>query len=635
MHSVWLANQADNLTHYSFSNNQVQRYLEGKNIGIIYPKDKNRFLVTTVSGGWFLLDVAKDSIQPFELSNEIEKVNISACRAFIPGNKKNYIWTNDVKGIVKINLKTGRIQKWPTYRIYALARLNDSLLVYGTAKKNFWIFNTHTKESRMLVKDRHSVVKSMVIHDGIIYAGTTSGLLQYNYHTRTYAYHRLPEEERQKREDNGLFTSLIFKPDMGLIVGTYAGYLYHYDVKTHQYRALFHAPKGAAINSMFYDDKERLWLATEQGLFAWDSHKDTALRFSTIDDFSNNYFSKGSLLKTKQGVFLGTRQGLNYFNPDSIHPFQYEGQIVPLAMVEYNEDTKELDTLFNRHRLSEIRHITLSIQNRFLQLDFGMANQSVSDLKFKYRLDGKKWVPIELGHYVRFENLTPGNYNLQIAAFDTYDKIIGNPLEYSLKVQDFFFKRWWFLLLLIIVVVFIVGLIIFSSEQKKRLNLERKSTGYMSAANKNLQDKLDMEHHLVEERKIHLEEKKREIVASSLRLANVNNSIRSVIKESLSGASLGQVRRKLKLILAEEEDWDFFMKKFIEVHPEFMDWLKKRYPQLTPNDLRFCALLKLKISNKEIATLLNISHQSVLSKRYRLRKKMGMTKEKDRLGNWL
>ena len=55
--------------------------------------------------------------------------------------------------------------------------------------------------------------------------------------------------------------------------------------------------------------------------------------------------------------------------------------------------------------------------------------------------------------------------------------------------------------------------------------------------------------------------------------------------------------------------------------------IKNIHPELTPNDLRLCAYLRLNLSSKEIAPLLNISVRSVEVKRYRLRKKMALPHE--------
>ena len=60
---------------------------------------------------------------------------------------------------------------------------------------------------------------------------------------------------------------------------------------------------------------------------------------------------------------------------------------------------------------------------------------------------------------------------------------------------------------------------------------------------------------------------------------------------------------------------------------DFIKELKTKYPKLTPNDLKLCTYLRLNLSSKEIAPLLNISVRSVEISRYRLRKKMGLPTE--------
>ena len=65
-----------------------------------------------------------------------------------------------------------------------------------------------------------------------------------------------------------------------------------------------------------------------------------------------------------------------------------------------------------------------------------------------------------------------------------------------------------------------------------------------------------------------------------------------------------------------------FKEAFNNADKDFIKKLKSIHPNLTPNDLRLCAYLRLNLSSKEIAPLLNISPRSVEVKRYRLRKKM-------------
>lgn len=73
-----------------------------------------------------------------------------------------------------------------------------------------------------------------------------------------------------------------------------------------------------------------------------------------------------------------------------------------------------------------------------------------------------------------------------------------------------------------------------------------------------------------------------------------------------------------------EKNWKVFETHFTNVHEEFLSKLKREYPQISPAELRLCACLRMNISSKEIASLLNISLRGVEASRYRLRKAIGL-----------
>jgi ligand-binding sensor domain-containing protein/DNA-binding CsgD family transcriptional regulator len=72
---------------------------------------------------------------------------------------------------------------------------------------------------------------------------------------------------------------------------------------------------------------------------------------------------------------------------------------------------------------------------------------------------------------------------------------------------------------------------------------------------------------------------------------------------------------------------EVFESAFDEVHEDFLNRLKAKYPALTPTELRLCAFLKMNIQTKEIAPLMNISVRGVEICRYRVRKKMGISRD--------
>lgn len=76
--------------------------------------------------------------------------------------------------------------------------------------------------------------------------------------------------------------------------------------------------------------------------------------------------------------------------------------------------------------------------------------------------------------------------------------------------------------------------------------------------------------------------------------------------------------------LEHDSDFDVFQSNFDIIHQDFFKILDEKYPQLSRNDKILCAYLKMNLSSKEIAPLLNISIRGVEVNRYRFRKKMNL-----------
>jgi AraC family chitin signaling transcriptional activator len=82
--------------------------------------------------------------------------------------------------------------------------------------------------------------------------------------------------------------------------------------------------------------------------------------------------------------------------------------------------------------------------------------------------------------------------------------------------------------------------------------------------------------------------------------------------------------KKINKEIEHQDNWTVFEKNFDKVHENFLQRLKEKHSELTPKDLRLAAYLRMNLSSKEIAPLLNISVRSVEISRYRLRKKMDL-----------
>lgn len=113
-------------------------------------------------------------------------------------------------------------------------------------------------------------------------------------------------------------------------------------------------------------------------------------------------------------------------------------------------------------------------------------------------------------------------------------------------------------------------------------------------------------------------------------ISKVKEEIQTIIKnekhQDLS-VNFRKILRMLSDAEKQEQDWEQFAVHFDEVHRNFLAVLKSEFPVLSITDLKLCAYLRLNLSSKEIAQSLNITVKGVEVSRYRLRKKLNLSKE--------
>ena len=165
-------------------------------------------------------------------------------------------------------------------------------------------------------------------------------------------------------------------------------------------------------------------------------------------------------------------------------------------------------------------------------------------------------------------------------------------------------------------------------KKNKMISQQEKELTNVNLKNKELENK-----NLLSE----LEYKNKEVVNFALHIAEKNDFLEN-LKKTLN-ASNDQIDRKtLKKLIAQnlstEKDRAEFNANIESLNDSFFLKLGEKFPKLTKNDKRLCALLRLNLSSKEIASIQNISPNSVDVNRYRLRKKLDITTDED-LSNFL
>jgi DNA-binding NarL/FixJ family response regulator len=129
-------------------------------------------------------------------------------------------------------------------------------------------------------------------------------------------------------------------------------------------------------------------------------------------------------------------------------------------------------------------------------------------------------------------------------------------------------------------------------------------------------------------------EKEKELASSAMHIVHnvetlqkVKTSLLTAIDAVNDQDAKAQMRKVLRSIASEmmiENNWEQFELHFNQIHQNFLVRLRKEFPDLTHSDIKLISYLKLNLSSKEIAPLLNLSIPGIEASRYRIRKKMNL-----------
>ena len=256
--------------------------------------------------------------------------------------------------------------------------------------------------------------------------------------------------------------------------------------------------------------------------------------------------------------------------------------------------------------------------------------QKFQPITFEYLLEGylPEWVSVKESPFIEFNNLKPGDYEFKVKAK------IGDLYSSNTESISFTVERPWYFSNFMIANYFLVFAIIFFFFNRSYEKYYNEKEQKIIKTNQNKLELIEIEKKqalmALENNKLQddIESKNRELAISTMSMIKKNqflSKIKSDLKKSSSSDQIFPVIKMIDRNLNNKDDWKFFEEAFNNADKDFLKKVKSTHPSLTNNDLRLCAYLRLNLSSKDIAPLLNISLSSVEIKRYRLRKKMQLT----------
>jgi AraC family chitin signaling transcriptional activator len=253
---------------------------------------------------------------------------------------------------------------------------------------------------------------------------------------------------------------------------------------------------------------------------------------------------------------------------------------------------------------------------------------------------GKNYIPISNGAIV-LNNLSSGSHSVVIFKHDgaSYEKVSGFDFRVA---QPWYFSFWMILLYLLVigaVLLFYYKWNNLRSTQKLKLQAEelkhQREILEMELKAENELNIQEYEKHILE---LELQTKSSEVAGKSLSIAKQSemiDNIQSILDSEKDFNKLkSEIKKAIKINEVNKHEWEIFETNLNQIHNEFIINLSKKFPNLTPKDIKLCVYLKMNLSSKEIAPMMNISFRGVELHRYRLRKKLNLLQE-DNLSKFL
>lgn len=391
-----------------------------------------------------------------------------------------------------------------------------------------------------------------------------------------------------------------------------------------------YTPSEYTSGKLIVDSQQRLWIFTRDRLNCFSSGKlsDTPKRGaipipSSLTKSMQGY--ENIALLRNDNYLVGTTDGFYTFNINRFSTSVYNVNITAIEANKSNAPSVNVALTPDE----SVPYAQNNLTFRFSVPEFNKYTVA----EYSYRLLGLEdtWSPWSDKANVSYKNLRYGDYTFVVRG-RIGDKLSANEARYEFTIlRPWYFS--WIAIFCYVILFTVLGLIVhrmyksYYQKQKDKLIADNKRQLEM----KELESAQVLMQLKNEQLLQDVENKNRELAASTMNLIKKNEFL-AQIKEDLKKTSddsrnIKNVISTINRNISEEDTWDLFKEAFNNADKDFLRTIKQLHPSLTPNDLRLCAYLRLNLSSKEIAPLLNISVRSVEIKRYRLRKKMDLPHE--------
>ena len=345
----------------------------------------------------------------------------------------------------------------------------------------------------------------------------------------------------------------------------------------------------------------------------------------TLLNSSNGYY----IVRNQMGIDTGT--GTIGVRVKRVSSFN-EGDTTLYRYSPY-EEQKEL----------RVPHALNSIRFSFVMPEYRDENA----VSYECKLDGQDptWSMPRYASFKEYSHLGKGHYVFHVRATDNISKQTTET-TFKFEVLPAWYETIWAYLIYITLIMGLLWMMVQWQKRRAEAELQKLKEGKERQLKEQRErfrrEQEEKEHELTklraEQLETELKHKSGELADSTINLVRKNDILRTLDEKmqtltdsimqndskTLQKQAISRIRHEIKRNMEDDDNWERFQDNFNIVYDNYLGTLVAMFPSLKKNDLKLCAYLKMGLSSKEIASLLNTNLRSVETARYRLRKKLGL-----------
>lgn len=372
------------------------------------------------------------------------------------------------------------------------------------------------------------------------------------------------------------------------------------------------------------DDLYWLTIQNEAGLFHRENGTGTLKCRILFDNYNLNLVTNGKrIIPLNDSLNLvSSMQGTLLINIRQLIEGSLGGLTMPrFTRIEYQDreglhyllpDTQQISMPHNYQELSVYIGTTVFTPNH----------------QISYKLEGVSadWSPWQKDGKITFLQLPEGTYELRVRKYVSRGPFPEITMQITVR------PPWYNTVWAYLVYVVWIGFAIQAGVRYRLRSLRKKEQEKLEAERQAEQQRLQqLKSEMLE---AELQNKNNELTLQTTALVKRNESIQALLEElDKQKETLGdrypnklytRLRSLMESTLNDQADWVQFETYFNSAHQNFMDRLRQQFADITAGDLRICCLLRMNLSTKEIASLMNVSVRAIELRRYRLRKRLAL-----------